>query len=600
MQPMLLSARLLLAAAVAASAAAASAETFSPEPARQLVRSIYEQLIGSNTSYSTGQTTPAAEAMAKRFVDAGFAREDVVVAGAAPHKGNVVVRYRGTGAARPLLLLAHLDVVEAKREDWSVDPFTLLEKDGYFYGRGTGDDKAQAAIWVANLIRYKQEGWRPSRDLIVALTADEEGGGPYNGVDWLLKNRRELIDAELCLNEGGWGEIRGGKRLVNLIQVGEKHSATYRLEVRNAGGHSSMPVKENAIYRLADALHRLAASEFDFQLSDVTRHYLETLAGLEAEPTASQLRRAAEGDPAAMRAVAEASPSWNAVMRTTCVATGLDGGHAVNALPQTAGARVNCRILPGQTPEEVQAVLRRVVGRRQGDDLDRGGPRRQPDVATARRRPRRHEAPDVADVAGGRHPALHGDGRHGRPPAAPGRHSDLRRAGHLLRHGRHPLPRPGRAPRRARVLRGPGVPVPAREGARAVARLLSDGVRDLVAEGATPGFRIPPRLHRRADGGRQGLDHADVGGRAVFRADLHGEVQDELARAAGLQGHRDRDGLDALAPDDPAVPIRPDVVRAVHGHGRVLRVAPPRLGAELAGDEPVLGLLRILLHGPRW
>jgi acetylornithine deacetylase/succinyl-diaminopimelate desuccinylase-like protein len=344
-----------------AAAALASAETYSPEPARRLVRSIYEQLIASNTSYTTGQTTPAAEAMAKRFLDAGFPREDVVVAGAAPHKGNVVVRYRGTGAARPLLLLAHLDVVEARREDWSVDPFTLLEKDGYFYGRGTGDDKAQAAIWVANLIRYKQEGWRPTRDLIVALTADEEGGGPYNGVDWLLKNRRDLIDAELCLNEGGWGEIRGGKRLVNLIQVGEKHSATYRLEVKNAGGHSSMPVKENAIYRLADALHRLAASEFDFQLSDVTRHYLETLAGLEAEPTASQLRRAAGGDPAAMRAVAEASPSWNAVMRTTCVATGLDGGHAVNALPQTAGARVNCRILPGQTPEEVLAVLRRVV-----------------------------------------------------------------------------------------------------------------------------------------------------------------------------------------------------------------------------------------------
>jgi acetylornithine deacetylase/succinyl-diaminopimelate desuccinylase-like protein len=344
-----------------ASAAVAMPPTYSSEPARQLVRSIYEQLVNSNTSYSTGQTTPAAEAMAQRFLDAGFAREDVVVAGAAPHKANVVVRYRGTGASKPLLLLAHLDVVEAKREDWSVDPFTLLEKDGYFYGRGTGDDKAQAAIWVANLIRYKQEGSRPSRDLIVALTADEEGGGPYNGVDWLLKNRRALIEAELCLNEGGWGEFRGGKRLTNLIQVGEKHSATYRLEVKNPGGHSSMPVKENAIYRLADALHRLAAYEFEFQINDVTRQYLETLAGLEAEPTASQLRKAAAGDPAAIRAVSDASPGWNAVVRTTCVATGLDGGHAVNALPQTAGARVNCRVLPGQTPEEVQAILRRVV-----------------------------------------------------------------------------------------------------------------------------------------------------------------------------------------------------------------------------------------------
>jgi acetylornithine deacetylase/succinyl-diaminopimelate desuccinylase-like protein len=346
---------------VLTAATAAPPGTLSPEPSRHLVRAIYEQLVNSNTSYSTGQTTPAAEAMAKHLLDAGFAREDVVVAGAAPHKANLVARYRGTGAARPLLLLAHLDVVEAKREDWTFDPFVLLEKDGYFYGRGTGDDKAQAAIWVANLIRYKQEGLRPSRDLIVALTADEEGGGPYNGVDWLLAHRRELIDAEYCLNEGGWGEMRGGKRLLNLVQVGEKHFANYRLEVHNSGGHSSMPVKENAIYRLAGALQRIARLEFEFRLNDVTRTYLETLAGLEAEPVASQLRRAAAGDPVAIRAVAETSPQWNAVMRTTCVATGLDGGHADNALPQTAGARINCRILPDQTTEDVEAVLRRAV-----------------------------------------------------------------------------------------------------------------------------------------------------------------------------------------------------------------------------------------------
>ena len=335
--------------------------TYSPEPSRQLVRAIYEELVNSNTSYTTGQTTPAAEAMAKRLLDAGFPPGDVVVVGAAPHKANLVARYRGTGAGRPLLLLAHLDVVEAKRDDWSFDPFTLLEKDGYFYGRGTGDDKAQAAIWIASFIRFRQEGFRPARDLIVALTADEEGGGPYNGVDWLLKNRRELIDAELCLNEGGWGEMRGGKRLSNLVQVGEKHSTSYRLEVRNPGGHSSMPVKENAIYRLAAALQRVSAYEFPFRLNEVTRKYFEALARLEAEPIASQLRSAAAGDPAAMRAVAEASPQWNAVMRTTCVPTGLDGGHAENALPQTAGARINCRILPDQTVEEVQASLREAV-----------------------------------------------------------------------------------------------------------------------------------------------------------------------------------------------------------------------------------------------
>ncbi len=342
-------------------AAAAPTETFAPEPEQKLVRAIYEELVNSNTSYSTGQTTPAAEAMARRLIDAGFPTDDVVVLGAAPHKGNLVARYRGTGQARPLLLLAHLDVVEAKREDWSVDPFTLLERDGYFYGRGTGDDKAQAAIWVASLVRMKREGYRPKRDLILALTADEEGGGPLNGVAWLLERRRDLIDAELCLNEGGWGEMRGGKRLVNLIQVGEKHSATYRLEVRNPGGHSSMPVAENAIYRLALALGRVSGYEFPLRLNDVTRNYLKTLAAQQQEPLATQLAQAAAGDLPAQRAVAAASPLWNAVMRTTCVATGLDGGHAENALPQTAGARVNCRILPDETPEQVEAALRTAV-----------------------------------------------------------------------------------------------------------------------------------------------------------------------------------------------------------------------------------------------
>jgi acetylornithine deacetylase/succinyl-diaminopimelate desuccinylase-like protein len=347
--------------ALAVLAAAVPAPTWSPEADRQLVRSIYEELVSAKTGYTTGETTKAAEAMAKRLTHAGFPKQDVVVLGAAPHKGNLVARYRGTGKARPLLLLAHLDVVEARPEDWSVDPFTLLEKDGWFYGRGTGDDKAQAAIWVASLLRMRREGYRPSRDLILALTADEEGGGPYNGVQWLLANRRELVDAELCLNEGGWGEMRKGTRLVNLLQVGEKHSATYRLEVKNPGGHSSMPVKENAIYRLAAALGRIAAFEFPIRLNEVTGTYLKTLADQQPEPVATELRQAAAGDEAAQRAVSAASPLWNAVMRTTCVATGLDGGHAENALPQTAGARVNCRVLPDETDDAVAATLRRVV-----------------------------------------------------------------------------------------------------------------------------------------------------------------------------------------------------------------------------------------------
>jgi acetylornithine deacetylase/succinyl-diaminopimelate desuccinylase-like protein len=353
---------MLLALAAPLLALAASPDgTYSPEPVRATLRSLYEQLVNTNTSYTTGQTTPAAEAMARRLLDAGFAKEDVVVAGAAPHKHNLVARLRGTGKARPLLLLAHLDVVEAKREDWSIDPFTLLEKDGFFYGRGTGDDKAQAAMWVSTLLRFKQEGFRPARDLIVALTADEEGGGPYNGVDWLLANRRDLIDAEYCLNEGGWGEMRAGKRQLNLVQVGEKHSASYRLEVKNPGGHSSLPVKENAIYRLAEALLKVKELDLPFRLNEVTSRYLTSLAALQPEPLAAQLKAAAGGNTDAMRAVAAASPMWNAVMRTTCVATGLDGGHAENALPQTAGARINCRILPDQSAEDVKAVLEQAI-----------------------------------------------------------------------------------------------------------------------------------------------------------------------------------------------------------------------------------------------
>jgi acetylornithine deacetylase/succinyl-diaminopimelate desuccinylase-like protein len=226
-------------------AACLPAQTTPPEAEKELARSIYKELIEIKSGYTTGSTTPAAEAMAARLKAAGFPASDIFVGGAIPTKANLVVRYRGTGGQRPILLLAHTDVVEAKREDWSMDPFQFIERDGYFYGRGTGDDKAQAAVWIANLIRYKREGFRPERDIIVALTADEEGGGPYNGVEWLIKNHRPLIDADFCLNEGGWGEMAQGRKLSNDVQVSEKYVINFRLEVRNKGGHSSTALRSS-------------------------------------------------------------------------------------------------------------------------------------------------------------------------------------------------------------------------------------------------------------------------------------------------------------------------------------------------------------------
>jgi acetylornithine deacetylase/succinyl-diaminopimelate desuccinylase-like protein len=333
----------------------------SPESERVLAREIYKELVEIKSGYTTGATTPVAEAVARRLKAAGFADADVFVGGAIPTKANLVVRYRGTGRLRPLLLLAHTDVVEAKPEDWSMDPFTFVERDGYFYGRGTGDDKAQATLWIANLIRYKREGFKPDRDLIVALTADEEGGGPYNGVEWLLKNKRDLIDAEFCLNEGGWGESVGGKRISNNVQVSEKYVRNYRLEVRNQGGHSSLPVADNAIYHLAAALDRLSKYAFPLKTNDVTKLYFQAMSKIEEPSMRQDLALAATGSQEAMERVARASPAWNATLRTTCVATLLEGGHALNALPQLAAANVNCRVLPDETEDYVTETLKRVI-----------------------------------------------------------------------------------------------------------------------------------------------------------------------------------------------------------------------------------------------
>jgi acetylornithine deacetylase/succinyl-diaminopimelate desuccinylase-like protein len=340
----------------------AYAATLPPEADQRLAREIYKEMIEVNSGFTTGSTTPIAEAVAMRLKAAGFPDADVFVGGAIPRKANLVVRYHGTGARRPILLLAHIDVVEAKREDWSLDPFRLTEKDGYFYGRGTGDDKAQAAMWIANLIRYKREGFKPDRDIIVALTADEEGGGPYSGIVWLLKIHRNLIDAEFSLNEGGRGESDQGKKIANEVQASEKSYADFRLEVHNPGGHSSLPVPENAIYRLAAALERLSKFSFPLKTNEVTQAYFTQLAKIEKGPMAADLAKAGGGARDAMERVSAANPSWNAMLRTTCVATQVEAGHATNALPQLAVANINCRILPGDPVEDVEKALRQAIG----------------------------------------------------------------------------------------------------------------------------------------------------------------------------------------------------------------------------------------------
>ena len=334
---------LLVAMLVSAGALALSAQSPAPETR---AREIFKQLVEINTTHSVGSTTTAADAMAVRLRGAGFT--DVRVLEPVPRKGNLVVRYPGNGTKRPLLLLAHLDVVEAKREDWSFDPFILTEKDGFLYGRGTADDKTMAAVFVANLIRLKSEGFVPSRDIILALTADEEGG-THNGVQWLLDSHRDLIDAEFAINEGGGGVMRKGKYVTNEVQAAEKVYQDVRLEIKNRGGHSSLPVKDNAIYRLSAALARLSAFEFPVQLNDITRAYFQRAAPaqLDAQTRADMLAVAKEPmDTAAAARLSAQSPYFNAMIRTTCVATQLDGGHAPNALPQVATANVNCRILP--------------------------------------------------------------------------------------------------------------------------------------------------------------------------------------------------------------------------------------------------------------
>jgi len=324
-------------------------------------RAIFAELVGINTTHDRG-TARAARALARRFLAAGFPAKDVVIAGPNPVRTNLVVRLRGSGTRKPILLLAHLDVVEARRADWSLEPFVLTEKDGFFYGRGTTDIKDMAAIFAHTLLRLKRERVPLERDVILALTAGEEGGGD-NGVQWLLANRRELIDAAVGINaDAGDPVMKDSQVYLRNVEASEKIYMDVRLEVRNPGGHSSIPVKENAIYRLAAALNRFSAYDFPPRLNEITRAYFSRAAASEPDTIAARMRMVGEtGDTTAMRRLSEGSPWLSSVLRTTCVATRLDGGHANNALPQTAGANINCRLLPDERPENVLETIRRVV-----------------------------------------------------------------------------------------------------------------------------------------------------------------------------------------------------------------------------------------------
>jgi acetylornithine deacetylase/succinyl-diaminopimelate desuccinylase-like protein len=338
-----------------------TATAMSDSETRALALDMFKQLVEINTTESAGNVTEAAEAMAQRLRAAGFPDRDIYIVGDDPRKKNLVVRLHGTGKARPVLLMGHLDVVEARREDWTTDPFQFIEKDGFYYGRGTSDMKDGDAIMLATLMRFRQERLRPARDIILALTADEETGDA-NGIAWLVKNRRDLIDAEFALNHDGQGVNTSQGRPVSVrIGVAEKIYADFELTVTNKGGHSSEPVPDNAIYELVGALGRLANYQFPFEVNPVVRTYFERLAATSSGERASDLRGilATPPDPAAIAHLNNNASDY-AKTHTTCVATRLSGGHANNALPQMAKAIVNCRVLPGHEPEDVRLELIRI------------------------------------------------------------------------------------------------------------------------------------------------------------------------------------------------------------------------------------------------
>ncbi|MFO1254849.1 MAG: M20/M25/M40 family metallo-hydrolase [Sphingomonadaceae bacterium] len=355
----------LLGTAALGSAAAAQQAQLRPDQAE--FRSLYKELVETNTTVSNGSCTLAAERMAARLRAAGIPDSQMTLFSVpeSPKDGGLVVVYPGTSKTlKPMLLLAHIDVVEAKREDWTRDPFTLIEENGYFYARGAADDKAQAAIWTDTLIRFQKEGYKPKRTVKLALTCGEETSGAFNGAEWLAKNRRELIDAEYALNEGGGGRSDGkGKLVVQSIQVGEKAYQDFTLTVTNKGGHSSQPIRDNAIYVMGDALGKVRDFEFPLEFNDTTRAFF-TKAGTQRGDAIGKAMVALAANPAdkAAEATVNADKMLHSLLRTTCVATLIDGGHAQNALPQKVTANVNCRMFPGRSADETQALLASAIG----------------------------------------------------------------------------------------------------------------------------------------------------------------------------------------------------------------------------------------------
>jgi len=344
---------------------AQSAGPLLPKEDRELARAIFKELVEINSQDSNGSVTACAEAMRRRLLAGGFAAEDLVIAGPNERKQNLVARYRGKAGSglKPILIIGHIDVVEARREDWSTDPYAFIEKEGYFYGRGTQDMKVDDAGVVEDFIRLRREGWVPDRDIVLALTADEEGG-KSNGVDWLLKNRPELMKADFVLNpDSGGVELRSGKASEMDVEATEKTYADFRVSATNPGGHSSQPRPDNAIYELMHALEKLEATPFPVELNAVTRASLAETEKIAVPERAAEIRGVL-ATPMDMKAVAAFSkdPADSAILRTTCVATMLSAGRAPNALPALAQANVNCRILPGHSQEEIRQTLLKLFG----------------------------------------------------------------------------------------------------------------------------------------------------------------------------------------------------------------------------------------------